>query len=475
MNTISEALIITRREIRDSFRDWRIVSPILLLTLIFPFIMNLSTRIAIAFVEAYQATIIPLHLIPFALMIVGFFPITFSLVIALETFVGEKERNSLEPLLGSPLSDSSLYLGKLLAALAPPLLASYLGIGTYLVSLYFSISYIPEPGVLLQIVVMTSMEAMLMVAAAVVASAHTTSVRAANLLASFIIMPMAFLLQGESVLLFWGYYDALWFVIAALAVVDVILFRIGTMTFNREEILAREVDALDFRRMAFRFRVRFKGVGGFSVRRVYLQDLPALLRANLLPLAVTVAVVLGSFALGSYLAVQYPLPSRALVPFHVAPGFENALQGQDYGFLPRLDTLSIFGNNVRSLAVASALAVFSFGIGALLLLLIPLVIVGFFTAALAQVGVNPVLFLGAFILPHGILELPAAIIATGFALRLGAAVMSPPHGGSVGDNFIDALSDWVKVFLFLVLPLLLVAALVEATLTPRIVTFFFGG
>src|SRR5574341_2091816 len=101
---LSDALILTRREIRDSLRDWRITVPILILTLVFPWIMNLTTRVAIAFTEEYQATIIPIHLIPFAMMIVGFFPISFSLIIALEAFVGEKERNSLEPLLTTPLS-----------------------------------------------------------------------------------------------------------------------------------------------------------------------------------------------------------------------------------------------------------------------------------------------------------------------------------------------------------------------------------
>ena len=475
MNTLAEALIITRREIRDSLRDWRIVVPILALTLIFPYIMNISTGVAIAFVEAYHATIIPLHLVPFGLMIVGFFPISFTLVISLETFVGEKERNSLEPLLASPLSDASLYYGKLLAALIPPLFASYLGICTYLITLHFSLGYSPDSIAVLQILVMTTMEALLMVAAAVVASSHTTSVRAANLLASFIIMPMAFLLQGESVLLFWGDYDALWFVIAALVVVDIILFRIGTGTFSREEILAREMDQLNLSRMAERFRSRFIGPGGFSLRRLYAEDLPQLVRANRLPVLVTLIVVVVSFALGSYFALQHPLPANYLGHLRVEPGFERSLDAQGIAFLPRLDTLSIFGNNVRTLAIATGLAVVSFGTGALLLLLVPLAIIGFFTTAVARVGINPVVFLGAFVLPHGVLELPAAILATAFALRLGAAVMAPPVGRSIGDHIVEALADWVKVFVFLVIPLLLLAALVEATLTPQIAVYFFGG
>ena len=75
------ALIITRREIRDQFRDWRIIVPILILTLIFPAIMNFTARRAVVFVEQYGASIIGERLIPFLLMVVGFFPISISLVI----------------------------------------------------------------------------------------------------------------------------------------------------------------------------------------------------------------------------------------------------------------------------------------------------------------------------------------------------------------------------------------------------------
>lgn len=471
----AEALIITRREIRDSLRDWRIVAPIVILTLIFPYIMNLSTQVAIKFVEEYNATIIPIHLIPFALMIVGFFPISFSLVIALETFVGEKERNSLEPLLASPLSDASLYIGKLLSAMLPPLFASYLGIAAYLLSLYVSIRYVPDLIVLAQIVLLTTMESLVMVAGAVVVSSHTTSVRAANLLASFIIIPMAFLLQGESVLLFWGQYDVLWYIIAGLVVMDLILMRMGVQTFNREEILAREVDELNLRKLWQQFRFYLVGARGFSLRRIYFQDVPQLLSASRLPLAITLACMIGAAVVGGYYAMLFPLPQEWNVPLRVESDFTKALEAQGTGFLPRLGTLSIFSHNTRTLALSSLFAVFSFGAGALLLLMAPLTLVGFFAALVARLGTNPLLFLTAFILPHGIFELPAAVLATAFAVRLGAALMAPPRGQTAGENFVAALADWFKIFVFVVIPLLLVAAFVEARITPRVVLFFFGG
>ena len=112
----SPALVwtIARRKLRDTMRDWRIVTPIVILTLVFPWLMNWTAQLAVDFVQRYDAPIVGDRLVPFLLMIVGFFPVTFSLIIGLETFVGEKERRSIEPLLSMPISDLELYLGKML-------------------------------------------------------------------------------------------------------------------------------------------------------------------------------------------------------------------------------------------------------------------------------------------------------------------------------------------------------------------------
>ena len=115
------ALLITRREVRDQFRDWRIIFPILGLTIFFPFLMNFTTAQVLQFVNRYGASIVGERLVPFSMMIVGFFPISVSLVIALESFVGEKERGSIEPLLNTPLLDWQIYIGKLLSSIVPPL------------------------------------------------------------------------------------------------------------------------------------------------------------------------------------------------------------------------------------------------------------------------------------------------------------------------------------------------------------------
>jgi ABC-type transport system involved in multi-copper enzyme maturation permease subunit len=233
------ALVLTRREVKDTLRDWRIVAPVLLLITIFPFLANIAASKGLAFVNRYGAELIMQRLFPFLMLVVGFFPSTFSLVIALETFVGEKERRSLEALLATPLSDRQLYIGKLLAATIPPVAASYIGMIFYVLLLGFTVQWWPTLSLFIVALVLATAQSLVMVSAAVVASTQSTSVRAANLMASFIIVPMAFLLQGEAGLLLFGDYALLWLVALGLTVLNVLLIRMGIATFNREHVLGR--------------------------------------------------------------------------------------------------------------------------------------------------------------------------------------------------------------------------------------------
>jgi ABC-type Na+ efflux pump permease subunit len=165
-------LALVEREIRDTLRDWRMVAPIVVLTLFFPALMSFVADMALDWVARYGAPLIGERMLPFLLMMVGFFPISFSLVIALETFVGEKERRSLEPLLSTPLTDAQLYLGKTLAAMIPPLLAAYLGIAVYLLGLYFIKGWMPPLTLIVLMVVLTTVEGVVMVSGAVVVSSQ---------------------------------------------------------------------------------------------------------------------------------------------------------------------------------------------------------------------------------------------------------------------------------------------------------------
>ncbi len=492
--------IIARRELRDTLRDWRIVTPIVVLTLLFPWLMNGTAQLVVNFVQQRDATIIAVRLFPFLLMIVGFFPISFSLIIALETFVGEKERRSIEPLLSMPITDLELYLGKTIAATALPLIGSLLGVLVYLTGLYWSVGYKPPAALFVQIVMLNIISALVMVSGAVVISSQTTSVRAANLLSSFIIVPMALLIQGESVVMFWGRYNVLWIVALGLLVVIAVLVRMGVKTFNREEILGRDIDELNVRRTG-RLLVHFfvespaqpagqmedagTGARGYSgwtrparrllrwLGRVYRYDVPFLLRHSGLPIGLVVLFLAVAAGIGWVYVAQYPLPQGLF-------SLENLSQQQfeslpDVSFLPSLTTKGIFFHNLWVLLLAGGAAVISLGVLSILMLMMPIGLVGFFAGQMAWQGYSPLAFVGAFVLPHGLFEIPAAILATALAVRIGTSVTAPREGLTVGEGLVAAIADFVKVLLFVVIPLLLVAAFVEANLTPQIVLWVYGG
>ncbi len=476
--TLASALVVTRREVRDSLRDWRIVTPTLILTLIFPFLMDFTSRWATNWVSQFTSPILVERINPFLLMIVGFFPISFSLIIALESFVGEKERNSIEPILSMPLSDMELYLGKMLSSLTLPLMSSYIGITVFLISrLLISPPWIPSLELTIIMYLLTTVEALVMVSGAVVVSSQTTSVRAANLLASFIIIPMALLIQVESVVMFYAEYQALWWFILVLSVVNVILVRMGIRIFNREDILSKEMDELspkiiwrDFWGYFLRpptAQINDSVLAKFNLWRIYRHDIPQLLKGQSMPFIVILLVTVTAIILGGFYARQYPIPPEAFPIQNIsAQTFENIQQIRS---LPTISTWSIFLNNLRVLILAMLVSIFSFGALALFLTLINMGLVSFLIAQIVNMGYNPWIFLSAFILPHGFLEIPAILIGMTFALRIGAAMISPPKGLDIGQSFLLTLADFFKILLFLIIPILFLAAFIEANITPQIV------
>ncbi len=471
-HTFSRALVITRRELRDQLRDWRLIVPVIVLTLFFPLLMNFTANQAVRFVAQYGAEIIGDRLIPFLLMVVGFFPISVSLVIALESFVGEKERHSLEPLLSSPMTDLELYIGKMLAAMLPPLAAAYLGITVYLAGLAWTIGWKPTPALLVQIVSLTTVQAMVMVSGAVVISAQVTSVRAANLLASFIIIPFALLIQGESVIMFWAQYDVLWWVLVGLVCLMAVLVRMGVQLFNREELLGRDIDEINFKAAWAIFRAAFAGQSrGLSAW--YRGEVFPTVRRLAIPLVILTGALAAAIVIGYNYAPLYRLPLSADALQDMTRTFGERLA--QFGFVSPLGAGWILLTNLRALAIATGLGAFSLGVMSVILLMLPLALVGYFAGQMALIGVSPALFFAAFILPHGLLEIPAAILEGAAILRLGASILAPPPGKTLGDGWLMALADWAKVSLGLVAPLLTGAALLEALVTPRIVLAVFGG
>ncbi len=485
--TLSNALMITRREVRDSFRDWRILAPIFILTFMFPALAQFLAGQFADFVTGYGAEIIGERTIPFLLMVVGFFPISISLVIALETFVGEKERRSLEPLLSTPLTNTELYIGKTLAAMIPPLVSSYGGMAVYLLSLLGGeLQWRPQPMLIFQIIVLTTVQALVMVTGAVVVSSQTTSTRAANLLASFIIIPMALLIQGESVIMFLapdadspGGIGALWAIIAGMVLVVLLLLRLGNSIFNREELLGRSLDKLNLRGFFNTLwrHVRAVDEAGNPARNLgewYRRGLALSLRRMRLALWITVGVFVAAFiggvVVGQMPEFRLPLTEGLQTSGQTAETLRGFVTPSARGWA----FMFIVWQNGRVLLAALILAMFSFGVGALVLTPAVYVILGYIVSQVIIAGQGLDL-VAASLLPHGIVEIPVIALAAAAAFKLGAVVTRPPDGLTVGQAWTRTLGDTIKVAVGLVIPGLILAAVLEAFVTPQVVLWVLGG
>jgi len=504
MKRFDLAWLVAKRELVDQMRDWRILLPMIILTLFFPYLMNVAARYTIDYVNQFGADLIAERLLPFLILVVGFFPVTVSLVVALEAFVGEKERGTIEPLLSSPLEDWHLYIGKLLAGTIVPLTVSYIGIGIYMFGLYWQGIKWPAWNFIIQTLTLTVAQTVLMVSAAIVISTQSTSVRAANLLASFVVIPVALLIQGESALMFWGTNQVLWWAVLGVSIMSALLIRLGLVHFKRENLLGREIDMLNLAWVWGTFRRAFTGSDEPAALTRYLRSgwkkirnrtVPIENRQseidNALPLRAALWLDLNgflrwyrvevfsalrgmrtaiwlTFGLGvlglalAYLYVDANLPATTALPEETAREAMRAIRAviaREGG--TGLSAGMLFWHNVRAELLMMAAGVFSFGVLGLILFLANFSLVGGVLAATKLVGLSPLMVFLAGILPHGI-------------LYLGVRLVTPLEGKSIGETMIFTLADVLKIFIAVCVPLLLLAGLLEANLTPYILEAALG-
>jgi uncharacterized membrane protein SpoIIM required for sporulation/ABC-type transport system involved in multi-copper enzyme maturation permease subunit len=466
--------LVARREVVDQVRDWRIVVPMLVLVSIFPFIADSTTRQAIGFMNRFGGELILANLIPFVVLVIGFFPLAFTLVVALESFVGEKERGTIEPLLSSPLEDSQLYPGKLLVGVVTPLLFSYGSIAAYLILLARRDVAFPSPYMLTLIMLLTFAHAVFMVSAAIVISVQATSVRAASLLASFVIVPVAFLLQAETILIFWGNEDILWLAIIAVTLLSLLLVRLGLAHFRREYLLGREIDTLDFKLTWRKFGERFVG-NAKSVVDWYRNEIPETVRQLRKPLVIisVLALVAG---IASYLWVIKYVPAHInLTPERVTTirtfVADNLMDLNDLS--GRIPVPILFLHNARTTVAFLLLGLLSFSTLGLTLFIGNIGLVGGVMGAASLVGYSPLLTFVAGVLPHGIFELSAVFLGTAAMFKVGAQLVTPQTDKSLGEVLLLSLADWCRIFVGLVIPLLAVAAVIEVYVTPQLIKLAF--
>ncbi|WP_254761455.1 stage II sporulation protein M [Natrinema marinum] len=139
--------------------------------------------------------------------------------------------------------------------------------------------------------------------------------------------------------------------------------------------------------------------------------------------------------------------------------FQASITARLDGWLPPAMAAELFGNNWL-VALTTAYAGLAFAIPAIVSLLFN----GVFLGIYARLEVDP-LELAAFVVPHGIFEIPAILVASALGVSVGATAWRTWRGRATRADLADALERafWVLVGIGIVLA---VAAFIEGFVSP---------
>jgi ABC-type Na+ efflux pump permease subunit len=177
----------------------------------------------------------------------GFFliiPTMVATVLAANSFAGEKERHTLEGVLYTPVSDTELVLGKILGAVLPAVVVSWVCFVVYAIIVnilgnpLIGHLYFPTLNWWVLMLLVVPAVAVFVTACVVWVSARVSSYQSANSIAGFALLPLLLLVVGQATgVMLLG--PALFAVLGlVLVVLDVLMMRWIIATFDRERVVA---------------------------------------------------------------------------------------------------------------------------------------------------------------------------------------------------------------------------------------------
>ena len=258
---MKNAWIIFKKEIKEIARNKNIWLSIIIITIIFSIVFPLALILGSSPILEDEDTLNfinkvfgqvddPLRvLIGFILKQLLVFllimPAMVPSLIAPASIIMEKENNTLEPLLATPLKTSELLLGKSLTALIPTFVISTISFIILVIvvdiSAYIKLGYMPLPTVEWVIVafVLSPILSFIITMASIIVSSKSTDIRSAQGIGAIIIFPI-YLIIGLQIA---GFFllNITYLLIGCLVLLIVCPFvmRLAVKIFDRENILTR--------------------------------------------------------------------------------------------------------------------------------------------------------------------------------------------------------------------------------------------
>ncbi|MDO8842223.1 stage II sporulation protein M [Methanocalculus sp.] len=182
-------------------------------------------------------------------------------------------------------------------------------------------------------------------------------------------------------------------------------------------------------------------------------------KAILYSILLSVLIFSGSTLFGAGLIIYNPaLGDTFMEVLHESLDIEEMMNDP-----PATMALKLFMNNLQA-CIILFLGGVTFGLLTVFILAMNGVIVG--AIAHIALGLQGGVFVIAALLPHGIVELPALFISGALGFMLASAIRREWNGE--GDAALEAM-HYASLFAKTVLPLLVIAAITEAFITPGII------
>ena len=263
---LNKALLIAKKDWKDAFSSKTMLASLILsfaLTVAVPVLLTAAlalgpdpsrfmteeelAEIRAILPEASGMTVRQLMAYMVGVIIAPFLFTTASLaatsILAADSFAGERERKTIEFLLAAPISDSELFLGKVLASFLPTLASTYasFGLTCLLINLLtaglFGCPWFPPVKTALIVCVLTPAYAFLGLCLVVLGSARASTVKDASNYAAILLIPLLALFMGQVFGSLVVRTAHLLLAAAVLLVIDLLFVRLARHAFNREALI----------------------------------------------------------------------------------------------------------------------------------------------------------------------------------------------------------------------------------------------
>ncbi|MGO2140581.1 MAG: ABC transporter permease subunit [Leucobacter sp.] len=265
----SRILTIARKDLSEVLRNKQAIAPLLVVPIlfaaVFPAAIALLGRSPVltasingldAFLDNLPAGVLPPDLdtggiviyaaltyfmAPVFLMI----PIMVASVIGSSSFVGEKERRTLEGLLYTPVTNRELVLGKVLASLVPAVVVTwgsfviYTIIANVLGNPVVGRAFFPNVTWLIVVFLLVPVIAFLAITLIVAVSGRSTTVQGAQGISILVLLPVLALVIGQATGLMLFDAPVALIAVVVIAAIDVAVFLAVAKTFQRERLVTK--------------------------------------------------------------------------------------------------------------------------------------------------------------------------------------------------------------------------------------------